>query len=51
MKLMNRYRPNKPIRVKASMLRSDLCDFSDAHVVVKGKFTVTNTNNGACEKN
>ena len=47
----DRYRPHKPIRVKTSMLRSDLCDFNDAHVVVKGKITVTNTNNDAYEKN
>ena len=28
---------NKQIRFKTSMLRSDLCDFSDAYIVVKGK--------------
>ena len=27
------------------MLRSDLCDFSDAYIVVKGDITVTNPNN------
>ena len=26
------------------MLRSDLCDFSDAYIVVKGVITVTKTN-------
>ena len=26
------------------MLRSDLCDFSDAHIVVKGDITLTKTN-------
>ena len=30
------YKPNKQIRFKTSMLRSDLCDFSDAYIVVKG---------------
>ena len=25
---------------KTSMLRSDLCDYSDAYIVVKGKITV-----------
>ena len=25
----NRYKPSKQIRFKTSMLRSDLCDFSD----------------------
>ena len=29
------------------MLRSDLCDYSDAYVWVKGKITVTNPNNNA----
>ena len=31
------YQINKQIRFKTSMLRSDLCDFSDAYIVVKGK--------------
>ena len=29
------YNSNKEIRIKTSMLRSDLCDFSDAYIVVK----------------
>ena len=36
------YNPNKEIRIKTSMLRSDLCDFSDAFIFVKGTITVTN---------
>ena len=32
----DRYNPGKQIRFKISMLRPDLCDFSDAYVVVKG---------------
>ena len=36
-----RYSTNKHIRFKTSMLRSDLCDFSDACIVVKGKITVS----------
>ena len=32
---------NKEIRIKTSLLRSDLCDFSDAYIVVKGDITVT----------
>ena len=31
------YNVNKEIRIKTSMLRSDLCDFSDAYIVVKEK--------------
>ena len=36
-----KYSPNKEIRIKTSMLRSYLCDFSDAYIVVKGTITVT----------
>ena len=32
------------------MLRSDLCDFSDAYIVVKGDITVTNPNNAKRNK-
>ena len=32
------------------MLRSDLCDFSDAYIVVKGDITVTNPNNSKRNK-
>ena len=32
------------------MLRSDLCDFSDAYIVVKGDITVTNSNNAKRNK-
>ena len=39
------YNVNKEIRIKTSMLRSDLCDFSDAYIVVKGNITVTNPDN------
>ena len=35
------YDVNKEVRIKTSMLRSDLCDFSDAYIVVKGDITVT----------
>ena len=34
------YNPNKEIRIKTSMLRSDLCDFNDAYIVVKGNIIV-----------
>ena len=32
------------------MLRSDLCDFNDAYIVVKGTITVTNPNNAKRNK-
>ena len=31
-----RYKKSKQIRFKTSVLRSDLCDFSDAYIVVNG---------------
>ena len=44
------YDINKEIRIKTSMLRSDLCDFSDAYIVVKGNIAVTNPNNAEINK-
>ena len=41
----DRYKPSKQIRFKTSMLRSDLCDFSDAYIVVKGDITLTKDKN------
>ena len=41
------YNTSKPIKFKTSMLRSDLCDYSDAYVWVKGTITVTNPNSNA----
>ena len=39
--LSNTYNKNKSIRFKTPMLRSNLCDYSDAYVLVKGTITVT----------
>ena len=44
------YDVNKEIRIKTSMLRSDLCDFSDAYIVIKGTTNVTNPNNAKRNK-
>ena len=38
------YSLNKNIRFKTSMLRSDLCDNSDAYVIVKRGITVEGDN-------
>ena len=38
------YAPNKEIRIKTSMLRSDLCNFSDAYIVVEGDITLEGDN-------
>ena len=35
------YNINKEIRIKTSMLRSDLCDFNDVYIFVTGNITVT----------
>ena len=37
------YSPNKQIRFKTAMLRSSLCDYSDAYILVTGNITVDNT--------
>ena len=39
------YNINKEITIKTSILRSDLCDFSDAYIDVKGDITVTEPDN------
>ena len=41
------YSANKNIRFKTPMLRSDSCDYSDAYIVVKGRVSVTGTNNAS----
>ena len=38
------YNPNKEIRIKTSMLRSDLCDFSDSYIVVEENITLEGDN-------
>ena len=51
--LSNTYNENKSIRFKTPMLRSDLCDYSDAYILVKDTITVTATgvNNNANKRN
>ena len=51
------YNVNKEITIKTSMVRSDLCDYSDAYIVVKGTITAVRPDNEkrnkstACENN
>ena len=47
--LSNAYNENKSIRFNTPMLRSDLCDYSDAYILVKGtnKVTAPGVNNNA----
>ena len=55
--LSNTYNENKSIRFKTRMLRSDLCDYSDAYILANGTITVTtngdnnNANNIRDKKN
>ena len=44
------YNVNKEIRIKTSMLRSDLCGFSDAYIVVKGTIAGVRSNNAKRNK-
>ena len=37
------YSPNKQIRFKTAMLRSSLCDYRNAYILVKGNIWVNNT--------
>ena len=45
--LLDTYNENKSIRFKTAMLRSNLCDYSDAYILVKGTITVNGVVNGA----
>ena len=45
--LSDMHNENKSIRFKAPMLRSNLCDYSDAYILVKGTITVNGIVNGA----
>ena len=53
----NNYNVNKEIRIKTSMLSSDLCDYSDAYIVMEGDIIVTEPDNAkrnkvvVCENN
>ena len=42
--LSNTYDENKSIRFKTPMLRSDLCDYADADILVNGTITIDGTN-------
>ena len=37
------YNVNSQIKIKTTMLKSSLCDYDDAYIVVKGNITVNNT--------
>ena len=45
--LSNTYNENKSIRFKTPMLRSNLCDYSDAYILIESTITVNGIANGA----
>ena len=45
----DRYKLSKQIRFKTSMLRLDLCDFSDAYIFVKGIIVIEGRGRGGGE--
>ena len=44
------YNVNSQIKFKTTMLRSSLCDYSDAYTLGKGKITITGARNDAADK-
>ena len=44
------YSINKQIRFETLMLQSDLCDYSDAYIIVKGTITLQTENNRAIDR-
>ena len=49
--LPNTYNENKSIRFKTPMLRSNLCDYSDAYILVKDTITVNGAENEILRRN
>ena len=45
------YNPNKQIKFKTAVLKSSLCDYSDAYILVKRTITVNNTGTAAAPNN
>ena len=43
-------KPSKQIRFRTSMLQSDLCDYSDAYIVVKGTINIADPNYNTYDK-
>ena len=41
---------NSEIRFKTTMLRSDLCDYADSYILVKGTITITGAGNDAAAR-
>ena len=41
----DRYKPSRQTRFKTLMSQSDLCDYSDAYIVVEGTINITGADN------
>ena len=48
---LEKYNINSQIRFKTSMLMTNLCDYSDAYILVKGTITVAKTGISATPNN
>ena len=44
------YNVNSQIKFKTAILKSSLCDYSDAHIFVKGKITITGAGDDAAAR-
>ena len=44
------YNVNSQIKFKTIMLKSSLCDYSDAYIIVKGKITITGEGDDAAAR-
>ena len=44
------YNVNSQIKFKITMLKSSLCGYSDAYILVKGKITITGAGDGATKQ-
>ena len=44
------YNTNSQIKFKTTMLKSSLCDYSDAYILVKGRTTITGAGADAAER-
>ena len=45
-----RYNANSQIKFKTTMLKSSLCDYSDAYILVKGTITIRGAGDGAAAR-
>ena len=45
------YSANSDVRFKTTMVRSNLCDYADAYMLVKGTITITGGPNNATDEN